>query len=127
MTIAVLGSINVDVTAYSERLPGPGETIHGQSYLLGLGGKGANQAVAVARLGASLAFLGRIGRDAFGALAREQLAAFGVPLSQVTEDAAAGTGIAIISVDAAAQNCICLLYTSPSPRDRTRSRMPSSA
>ena len=73
MTIAVLGSINVDVTAYSDRLPRPGETIHGQSYLLGLGGKGANQAAAVAKLGAGLTFFGRTGRDAFGALARQEL------------------------------------------------------
>ncbi len=109
MTIVVLGSINVDVTAYSDRLPRPGETIHGESYLLGLGGKGANQAAAVAKLGAGLAFFGRTGRDAFGVLARQELAKFGVPLDHVTEDATAGTGIAIISVDAAAQNCITVI------------------
>ncbi len=109
MTIAVLGSINVDVTAYSDRLPKPGETIHGESYVLGLGGKGANQAVAVARLGVAPAFLARTGRDAFGVLARAELERFGVPLAHVAEDDKAGTGIAIISVDAAAQNCITVI------------------
>ncbi len=109
MSIAVFGSINVDVTAYSERLPAPGETIHGTSYVLGLGGKGANQAVAVARLGAELAFVGRIGVDAFGVLARSELERYGVSTSAVAEDAEAGTGIAIIAVDAAAQNCITVI------------------
>ncbi len=107
--IAVLGSINVDVTAYSDRLPKPGETIHGESYLLGLGGKGANQAAAVAKLGVGLAFFGRTGRDAFGILARQELEKLGVALTHVAEDGAAGTGIAIIAVDAAAQNCITVI------------------
>ena len=109
MTIAVFGSINVDVTAYSDRLPKPGETIHGESYLLGLGGKGANQAAAVAKLGAGLTFFGRTGSDAFGILARQQLVKFGVPLTHVAEDGTTGTGIAIIAVDAAAQNCITVI------------------
>ncbi len=109
MTIAVLGSINIDVTAYSDRLPAPGETIHGQNYVLGLGGKGANQAVAVVRLGGALTFLGRIGRDAFGVMARAELERYGVATDHVGDDARAGTGIAIISVDAAAQNCITVI------------------
>ena len=109
MTIAVFGSINVDVTAYSERLPGPGETMHGESYLLGLGGKGANQAAAVAKLGAGLTFFGRTGSDAFGILARQELVKLGVPLTHVAADGTTGTGIAIIAVDAAAQNCITVI------------------
>ena len=109
MSIAVFGSINVDVTAYSQRLPAPGETIHGTSYVLGLGGKGANQAVAVARLGGQLAFVGRIGTDAFGALARSELERYGVSAAAVAEDGSAGTGIAIIAVDASAQNCITVI------------------
>ena len=51
MTIAVFGSINMDITAYADRLPRPGETLHGERYLTGLGGKGANQAAAAAKLG----------------------------------------------------------------------------
>ena len=109
MTIAVFGSINIDVTAYSKRLPMPGETMHGDSYVLGLGGKGANQAAAVAKLGAPLTFIGRTGGDAFGVLARAELARHGVPTDHVASDTAAGTGIAIIAVDAAAQNCITVI------------------
>ena len=109
MTIAIFGSINVDVTAYSRRLPAPGETIHGDSYVLGLGGKGANQAVAVARLGGEPAFIGRVGRDAFGVQARAELERYGVATARIVEDEKAGTGIAIISVDASAQNCITVI------------------
>ncbi len=74
MTIAVFGSINMDITAYSERLPRPGETLHGSRYLTGLGGKGANQAAAAAKLGADTHFIGRLGKDHFGSSA---LACFG--------------------------------------------------
>ena len=66
MTIAVVGSINMDVTAYMYRLPKPGETLHGKEYIVGLGGKGANQAVAARKLGSDVAFIGRIGADDFG-------------------------------------------------------------
>ena len=109
MSIAVFGSINIDVTAYSRRLPSPGETIHGDSYALGLGGKGANQAVAVARLGGAPGFIGRVGRDAFGGMARAELERYGVPTAAIADDDSAGTGIAIIAVDAAAQNCITVI------------------
>jgi len=109
MTIAVFGSINVDVTAYSQRLPAPGETIHGESYVLGLGGKGANQAVAVARLGGNPSFIGRVGNDAFGAMARGELQRYRVDTSHVMATADMGTGIAIIAVDATAQNCITVI------------------
>ena len=109
MSIAVFGSINIDVTAYSRRLPSPGETIHGDSYALGLGGKGANQAVAVARLGGAPGFIGRVGRDAFGGMARAELERYGVPTDAIADDDSAGTGIAIIAVDAAAQNCITVI------------------
>jgi ribokinase len=109
MNIAVFGSINVDVTAYAERLPKPGETVHGTSYLTGLGGKGANQASAAARLGAEVAMIGRVGTDSFGALARKELASYGVNLAHVADDASAGTGIAIIGVDARGENVITVI------------------
>ena len=109
MTIAVFGSINIDVTAYTERLPRPGETIHGDSYVLGLGGKGANQASAVAKLGAPLRLFGRVGRDAFGTMARAELGRYGVPLDDIREAEGKGTGIAIIGVDGAGQNCITVI------------------
>ena len=56
MTVCVFGSINIDITAYLDRLPRPGETLHGHDYKLGLGGKGANQAVAARKLGSDVRF-----------------------------------------------------------------------
>ncbi|GAA0583328.1 ribokinase [Caenispirillum bisanense] len=109
MTIVVFGSTNVDVTAYSPRLPRPGETVHGDSYSIGLGGKGANQAVAVARLGGHVELAGRTGVDTFGTLARQRLAHFGVATSHLYADPDHLTGIAVIGVDAQAENCITVI------------------
>lgn len=107
--ITVFGSVNIDVTAYSERLPRPGETIHGERYLTGLGGKGANQAAAAARLGAAVKMIGRTGADGFGASARAALTGFGVDVSSLTQDAEGATGIAIIAVDAKGENTITVI------------------
>jgi ribokinase len=109
MTIAVFGSINMDITAYSERLPRPGETLHGSRYLTGLGGKGANQAAAAAKLGAETHFIGRLGQDHFGTSALALLQAFGVDTSHLRRDAANPTGIAIINVDASGENFITVI------------------
>jgi ribokinase len=109
MAIVTFGSVNVDVVAYSARLPRPGETIHGERYAMVLGGKGANQAVAAARLGAHSRIVGRAGVDAFGDLARARLAHFGVDTGLLLADAATPTGIAIIGVDAGAENCITVI------------------
>ena len=65
MSIVVIGSVNIDIVTYAERLPRPGESLTGDRYVMGLGGKGANQAVAAARLGIATHFAGRVGRDAF--------------------------------------------------------------
>ena len=89
MTIAVFGSINADVTAYMDRLPKPGETLHGHEYIVGLGGKGANQAVAARKLGSDVALIGRIGADDFGKGAERELASHGVDLALVRKDEAA--------------------------------------
>lgn len=109
MTIAVFGSINLDVTAYMERLPKPGETLHGRDYTLGLGGKGANQAVAARRLGSNVCLIGRLGADDFATAARRALASHDVDLSLVLADEGGATGIAIINVDDAGENCISLI------------------
>lgn len=109
MTIVVFGSTNVDVVAYSPRLPRPGETVHGDAYSIGLGGKGANQAVAVARLGGTVELAGRTGMDTFGTLARERLAHFGVVTKHLLPDEDNPTGIAVIGVDARAENCITVI------------------
>lgn len=109
MTITVFGSVNVDVIAYADRLPRPGETVHGSGYAIGLGGKGANQAVAVARLGSAVELAGRTGVDTFGTLARERLTHFGVSTAHLQADPANPTGIAVIGVDAKAENSITVI------------------
>ena len=100
--IAVVGSINVDLVARCARLPGPGETIGGADLRRIPGGKGANQAVAAARLGADVAFVGRIGTDRFAldALERE-----GVDVSAVRTDDGE-SGVALIFVDDVGENVI---------------------
>lgn len=109
MTITVFGSVNVDVVAYAERLPSPGETVHGSGYAIGLGGKGANQAVAVARLGGMVELAGRTGIDAFGTLARDRLTQAGVATTHLQADPENPTGIAVIGVDAKAENSITVI------------------
>jgi len=109
MTVAVFGSINIDVTAYLERLPRPGETLHGREYKLGLGGKGANQAVAARKLGSTVAFIARLGADDFAKPARRELASYDVETQLVAEDREGATGIAIINVGEGGENYISLI------------------
>ena len=109
MTIAVFGSINMDVTAYMHRLPKPGETLQGKEYKLGLGGKGANQAVAARKLGSDVAFICRLGNDDFAKPAERELASYGVDLALVRRDAQGATGIAIINVGEGGENYISLI------------------
>ena len=110
MSVLVFGSVNVDITVHAPRLPQPGETLHAQAYAIGLGGKGANQAAAAARLGAQVAFIGRTGHDQMGAQARNLLKEYGLDLAGLADDEAAGTGIAQITVGMAdGQNVIALV------------------
>ncbi len=102
--IDVVGSINLDLVARVERLPRPGETLTGASFDRFPGGKGANQAVAAARLGASVRLLGSVGTDAMADEALAGLRAAGVELDLQTSDEP--TGIALILVDAAGENVI---------------------
>ena len=108
--VVCLGSVNIDIAAYSEALARPGETIHATRTQIGLGGKGANQAAAAARLagplGLRVAMAGRVGADAFGELARARLAAFGVELDRLRRDPDHPTGIALIGIDARGENAI---------------------
>ena len=106
MSIVVVGSLNLDIVAYGPRLPKPGETIHGDRYTLGLGGKGANQAAAAARLGNDVTMVGRVGADAFGEQVLTALAGFGTDVSCVLRDREQSTGIAVIGVDAKGENTI---------------------
>jgi len=109
MGILVFGSLSMDVTAYVPRLPLPGETLFGGAYGLSAGGKGANQAVACARLGCPTRFVGRVGQDLFGPGAQAGLTANGVDVGGLFEDPDHGTGLAIISVDQAAENAIVVV------------------
>jgi ribokinase len=109
MTVCVFGSINIDITAYLDRLPRPGETLHGHDYKLGLGGKGANQAVAARKLGSDVRFIGRIGADDFGKAAERELAAYGVDLGLIRRDPEGATGIAIIKVGEGGENIISIV------------------
>ena len=95
--VFIAGSINMDVVATAERHPKVGETVAGNAVLYFPGGKGANQAVASAKVGAPATLIGRLGKDAFGQELRAFLAAQGVDLTFVT-DAEAHTGTAIITV-----------------------------
>ncbi|MCP4517452.1 MAG: ribokinase [Delftia sp.] len=109
MSIVVFGSINMDLVARAPRLPAPGETLIGHSFQTFPGGKGANQAVACARLGASARMVGRVGGDVFGAALREQLRAEGVDDELVAVDESAASGVALIAVDDQAENNIIVV------------------
>jgi ribokinase len=104
--IALVGSINLDVVVGVERHPAPGETVVGGDRQELPGGKGANQAVAAARLGASVGFVGRVGADDAGRRLRDGLAAEGVDVAHVSVDRNAPTGMALIAVDGAGENTI---------------------
>ncbi|HEY3244404.1 MAG TPA: PfkB family carbohydrate kinase, partial [Phycisphaerae bacterium] len=104
-TITVIGSINIDLVCSGDRLPAAGETVLARQFRVVPGGKGANQAVAAARLGASVRFIGCVGRDEYGRMARENLRKQGVDVRAV-RTVSAHTGVALISVDAAGRNLI---------------------
>jgi len=104
--ICVVGSANVDLTFRTPRLPRPGETLTSHSFHLGFGGKGANQAVAAARLGARVSFVARLGNDAFGQDSLRRYRVEGLDTTSVRADADRPTGVAAIIVDDQAQNCI---------------------
>jgi ribokinase len=105
--ILVIGSLNADLVVRAPHFPQPGETISGGDLRIIPGGKGANQAVAAARQGASVAMLGRVGQDSFGPFLLESLKSDLVDISHVHLDGSA-TGTAIIVVDANGQNSIVL-------------------
>ncbi|MGY3453761.1 ribokinase [Bradyrhizobium sp. USDA 4353] len=106
--VVVAGSINMDVVATAERHPRVGETVAGQSVMYFPGGKGANQAVSAAKLGAQTVMVGRLGRDAFGEQLRVFLADQGIDLAAVKDSASASTGTAIITL-ANADNTIVVI------------------
>ena len=104
--IVVVGSLNHDITVQVPRLPHHGETVLGTSHSTDTGGKGANQAVAAARLGRDVAMVGRVGADESGAALLRSLAESGVRTDLVAADPGAGTGMAAIAVEPGGENMI---------------------
>lgn len=107
--VLVVGSLTVDLTAASERLPSPGETVLGTGFTQVAGGKGANQALAAARMGALTWMVGRVGTDPFRGIVLDALVDAGVRVNFVTETAELPTGIAHIRVDARGDNDIVMV------------------
>ena len=105
MSIERPGNINVDLVAVAEKIPAPGETILGTDFQIHPGGKGANQAVAVARLGYPVQMIGRLGSDSFGVQLREHMQGLGVDCSAVAT-CDGPTGVATILVSSRGENCI---------------------
>ena len=97
--IVVFGSFVVDLTARTQRLPVPGETVKGSTFKMGPGGKGSNQAVAAHRAGADMILVTKVGKDLFGKVATDFYKAEGMDTSYVFEDENVETGIALITVD----------------------------
>jgi ribokinase len=125
--VIVVGSINVDLVVTAARLPRPGETVQGGVFRRHFGGKGANQAVAAARAGASVVMIGAVGRDADGGASVAALAAEGIDVARVRE-ADAPTGVAIIAVADDGENQIVVApgaNATLSATDMEGSRLPA--
>ncbi|MEZ2390547.1 ribokinase [bacterium RCC_150] len=106
--IVVVGSLNADLTIYCERLPLPGETVHGTGFSVNPGGKSANQAVAASKLGGTVSLIGAVGHDSNGDMLLASTAGAGVDVSRVRRSTEAGTGVAVIAVDARGENNIII-------------------
>ena len=115
--ITVIGSSNTDMIMQLDKIPFPGETLIGNQFSTAPGGKGANQAVAAARLGGNVSFVGCVGNDQLGDSATDILKNESIDINHVKRSDKNPSGVAFIFVDKQGQNSICLLYTSPSPRD----------
>ena len=117
--ILVIGSTNTDMVVKATHLPRPGETVLGGVFLMNAGGKGANQAVAAARLDAQVTFICKTGNDIFGRQSKQLFNNEGIDTTYVFSDAEHPSGVALITVDDQAENCIvvasganaCLLPT----------------
>jgi ribokinase len=108
MNIVVVGSINMDLVVRMPRIPRPGETLLEGNFKMFPGGKGANQAVAAARLGAHVTMIGCVGSDSFGQEMQAALAREGIDTTHILTDPDEATGVALIQVDAQGQNSIAV-------------------
>ncbi len=106
--LVVVGSSNTDLIVRADRLPAPGETVLGSDLVMAAGGKGANQAVAAARLGAWVTFVARLGKDSFGEAALQTFRREGLETRYVTQDAEAPSGVALIVVGPGGQYLIAV-------------------
>lgn len=104
--IVVIGSSNTDMVVKSERLPVPGETVLGGAFMMNPGGKGANQAVAVARLGGNVTFISKTGNDLFGKQSIEMFDEENINTDYILSDPHHPSGVALIMVDTTGENCI---------------------
>ncbi|MBM3940095.1 MAG: ribokinase [SAR202 cluster bacterium] len=105
-SVVVLGAVNMDLVVTVPRLPAPGETLIGGPFVTTPGGKGANQAVAAARMGARTTFVGRVGVDAHGASLLDSMRADGIDVGQIAIDPDASSGVALITVAARGDNTV---------------------
>jgi ribokinase len=106
--IVVVGSLNADLTIYCDRLPHPGETVHGAGFAVNPGGKSANQAVAASLLGGAVSLIGAVGDDSNGEMLLASTAGAGVDISHVRTSQSAATGVAVIAVDSQGENNIII-------------------
>lgn len=106
--IIVIGSCNTDMVIKSDRLPIPGETVIGGTFLMNAGGKGANQAVAAARQGGKVVFVSKTGNDVFGKQSIELYKSEGINTDYIFSDPKLPSGVALIMVDAHGENCIAV-------------------
>src|SRR5580704_6873279 len=107
--IAVIGSANIDLTTFTDRFPKPGETIFGQRFDLGFGGKGANQAVAAKLCGADVLMVARVGSDLFGPATIKNFETLGIDASHVKQVEGVSSGVAPIFVEPSGQNRIIVV------------------
>ncbi|GMQ30289.1 ribokinase [Algoriphagus confluentis] len=107
--ILIVGSSNTDLVVKTPRFPKPGETLTGGDFFLFQGGKGANQAVAAARMGGQVSFLTKLGKDLFGEQTRESLEQEGIFPELILEDKNTSSGVALIMVDQAGENQIVVV------------------
>jgi ribokinase len=107
--ICVVGAANIDLISYVPRLPAVGETLHGTRFRMGYGGKGANQAVMAAKLGAQVAMVAKLGQDVFGEGTLDNFREWGVDASHVSFTSDAFSGVAPIAVDPEGRNTIIIV------------------
>lgn len=130
--ILVVGSSNTDMVIKTSHLPKPGETVLGGNFFMNPGGKGANQAVAIARLGGRVSFICKTGSDIFGHQSQQLFEEEGIDTSYLFSDAKHASGVALITVDEQAENCIAVAsganaHLSPSDLASAKERIESSS